>query len=113
VAERLGELKVRSQGDCRPDRAWLVFLLLKDGKDARNNPEKERKTALFCLHLCNNILYGISKELLWRQERREEIYMMLIIIAQSFSMLPLFVALGLCCAHVLSKVLKKRKCKIK
>jgi hypothetical protein len=43
AAARREELKVRGQGDCRPDRAWLVFLHLKDGKDAKQSRERKKK----------------------------------------------------------------------
>lgn len=77
VAAPLQELKVRSQGDCRPDRAWFSF----EGRKGRETVR--RKTVMFYrFHfLCGkNFPYVIYGELFWRQEPEVEIYMMMIIL---------------------------------
>jgi hypothetical protein len=112
VAERRWELKVRSQGDCRPDRAWLVFLHLKDGKDARNSREKERMEDDRVLP---SPLWEFSirhsQKLFWKQKQGRKLHdasdhsQKFFGVNQSLA-LPLFGALGLCYAHFLSKALR-------
>jgi len=69
-------------------QAWpsVVFLLLKDGKDAKQS--RERKTVMFyrLRFLCGkNFPYVIYGELFWKQEHEVEIYMMMVIASQKFS----------------------------